>query len=303
MPYNNKSNSSKSTTALGKSTTALGKSTTALGKSTTALGKSLNGKKPFCKVCQDAGKPESEYTSHFVRTLPDINGKSIVTCPVLNSTECRYCCQLGHTTKFCPVLEKNEKRNKKTNYAEIQYQKSEQRISAISASASVENKYRGAFAALDCEEDETQAKKDIPIMEKNDYFPALVTKQTTAPSAGNWATIAAKPAPPPQVKQEVKTEVKTDGKPELKPYLKPELKPYLKPELKPYLKPELNKDVKQEVKQEVSEFLKQQVRKAALSTKCWADESDTEDEDDYDIIEAPPPSVVSTAEENDEWDW
>jgi len=272
MSYNNKSNSSKSS----------------------AIGKSSNGKKPFCKVCQDAGKPESEYTSHFVRTLPDINGKSIVTCPVLNSTECRYCCQLGHTSKFCPVIEKNEKRNKKDNYAAVQYQKSEQRISAISTSASVENKYRGAFAALDCENDETQAntqaKKDIPVIEKNDYFPALVTKQTiVAPSAGVWATIAAKPAVPhpPQVKQEVKQEVKPAGKPELKPYFKPELKPYLK----------------QEVKQEVSEFLKQQVKKASAA-KSWADESDTEDEDDYDIVEAPPPSLVSTADENDEdYDW
>ena len=266
MSYNNKSNSIKSSN----------------GKSTTALGKT-----PFCKVCQDAGKPESEYTSHFVRTLPDINGKSIVTCPVLNSTECRYCCQLGHTTKFCPVLEKNEKRNKKDNYAAVQYQKSEQRISAISASASVENKYRGAFAALDCENDETQAKnkKEIPVMEKNDYFPALVTKQTiVAPSAGVWATIAAKPAVPhpPQVKQEVKP----TGKPELKPYFKPELKPYLK----------------QEVKQEVSEFLKQQVKKASAA-KSWADESDTDDDDDYHVVEAPPPSLVSTADESDEWDW
>ena len=263
MSYN-KSNSNSSKSSNGKSTTAL-------------------GKKPFCKVCQDAGKPESEYTSHFVRTLPDINGKSIVTCPVLNATECRYCCQLGHTTKFCPVLEKNEKRNKKDNYAAVQYQKSEQRISAISAPA-VENKYRGAFAALDCEEDETPVKKEMPII-KNDYFPALVTKETAAPPAV-WATIAAKPALP-HIKPEVKHEIKPVGKPELQPYLKPELKPYSK----------------QEVKQEVPEFLKQQVRKAALSTKCWADESDTEDEDDYDIVEAPPPSLVSTADENDEWDW
>jgi hypothetical protein len=271
MSYNNKSNSSKSSTA-------------------------LVGKKPFCKVCQDAGKPESEYTSHFVRTLPDINGKSIVTCPVLNSTECRYCCQLGHTTKFCPVLEKNEKRNKKDNYAAVQYQKSEQRIAAISQ-PTAENKYRGAFAALDCENNETQAKtqakKEIPITKKNDSFPALESKQTStlvAPSAGVWATIAAKPALP-QIKQEVKPEVKSDGKPELKQYVKPELKPYVKPYLK------------QEVKHEVSEFLKQQVKKASAA-KSWADESDTDDDDDYDIVEAPPPSLVSTADENDEdYDW
>jgi hypothetical protein len=253
-----------------------GKSSNA--KSTTAL-----GKKPFCKVCQDAGKPESEYTSHFVRTLPDINGKSIVTCPVLNSTECRYCCQIGHTTKFCPVIEKNEKRNKKDNYAAVQYQKSEQRISAISA-PTVKNTYRGAFAALDCENDETPAKKDLPIIKNNDYFPALVTKETAAPSACVWATIAAKPALP-QIKPEVKQEVKPYGKPELKPYLK--------------------QDMKQEVKQEVSDFLKQQLKKA--SVKSWADESDSEDDDDdYDVIHAPPPSSVTTADESDAWvddDW
>lgn len=242
------------------------------------------GKKPFCKVCQDAGKPESEYTSHFVRTLPDINGKSIVTCPVLNSTECRYCCQLGHTTKFCPVLEKNEKRNKKDNYTAVQYQKSEQRLSSMSAQKA-ENKYRGAFAALDCEDDETPVKKDMPIIKNNDYFPALVTKDSVAPSAGNWATIAAKPALP-----QVKPELKQDVKPELKPYLKPELKPYLKPELK------------QEVKQEVSEFLKQQFKKASAG-RSWADESDTEDEDDYHEINAPPSSLVTASDESDDYDW
>jgi hypothetical protein len=157
----------------------------------------------------------------------------------------------------------------------------------------MENKYRGAFAALDCEEYETQVKTQVmkvsPITKKNDSFPALETKQTiVAPSAGVWATIAAKP-PLPQIKQEVKPEVKPLGKPELKPYLKPELKPYLK----------------QEVKQEVSEFLKQQVKKAS-AVKSWADESDTDDDDDddYDIVEAPPPSLVSTADENDEdYDW
>jgi len=262
MSYNNKSNSNNSSN-----------------------GKSTNGKKPFCKVCQDAGKPESEYTSHFVRTLPDINGKSIVTCPVLNATECRYCSQLGHTTKFCPVFEKNEKRNKKDNYTAVQYQKAEQRISATSAAPTVENNYRGAFAALDCEADETQVKKDVPLMEKKDYFPALVSKQTAAPATGVWASIAAKP-PLPQIKPEVKQEVKPVGKPELKPYFKPDSKPYLK----------------QEVKQEVSDFLKQQIKKASAA-KCWADESDTEDEDDYDIVEAPPPSLVSTVDEADEWDW
>ena len=63
----------------------------------------------YCKVCHDAGKPESEYTSHWVRSLPDRSGKTTVTCPTLLSTECRYCYKLGHTAKFCPVLEQQKK--------------------------------------------------------------------------------------------------------------------------------------------------------------------------------------------------
>ena len=68
-----------------------------------------SAKKPYCKVCHDAGKSESEYTSHWVKSLPDRNGKSNVTCPTLLSNECRYCFKLGHTAKFCPVLVQNKK--------------------------------------------------------------------------------------------------------------------------------------------------------------------------------------------------
>jgi hypothetical protein len=70
-------------------------------------------KKPYCKVCQDAGKPESEYTSHWVKSMPDHSGKTTITCPILLSTECRFCGKLGHTTKFCPVVEQNKKEKEK----------------------------------------------------------------------------------------------------------------------------------------------------------------------------------------------
>jgi hypothetical protein len=63
--------------------------------------------KKFCKVCQDAGKSEKEYTNHFVRSAPGPNG--VVVCPTLLSQECRYCYGRGHTVKFCTVLEKNKK--------------------------------------------------------------------------------------------------------------------------------------------------------------------------------------------------
>ncbi len=73
-------------------------------------------RKTFCKVCHDAGKPESDYTSHHVRSLPDRQGNTKVTCPTLLNTECRYCYELGHTAKFCPAIaarKKTEERSQK----------------------------------------------------------------------------------------------------------------------------------------------------------------------------------------------
>ncbi len=51
--------------------------------------------KTFCKVCQDAGKTEKEYTSHNVR---DARG---TCCPTLLAQECRICYRKGHTSKYC----------------------------------------------------------------------------------------------------------------------------------------------------------------------------------------------------------
>jgi hypothetical protein len=54
---------------------------------------------PFCKVCFDAKKPESVYTSHFVKSAPGPDGQII--CPTLLNQACRNCGQLGHTSSYC----------------------------------------------------------------------------------------------------------------------------------------------------------------------------------------------------------
>ena len=54
--------------------------------------------KTFCKVCQDSGKTEKEYTSHNVR---DAKGTK---CPTLLAQECRNCYKIGHTIKYCPIV-------------------------------------------------------------------------------------------------------------------------------------------------------------------------------------------------------
>ena len=55
---------------------------------------------PFCRVCKDAGKPSSLYTSHFVKDAPG----GTVVCPTLLAQKCNYCHAKGHTPKYCPIL-------------------------------------------------------------------------------------------------------------------------------------------------------------------------------------------------------
>lgn len=162
-------------------------------------------KKPFCKVCQDAGKPESEYTSHFVRSLPDKNGNTTVICPVLAATECRYCHGLGHTTKFCPVIQDNNKREEKRMNAAIQAAKAEQRAhDAARAAAKKSRKPTGAFVVLADDSDDEKQVPNVKISsnEKSpskdkilDEFPPLVEGLSGASlkpvSSVSWATTIA----------------------------------------------------------------------------------------------------------------
>ena len=162
--------------------------------------KFASSKKPFCKVCQDAGKTEAEYTSHYVRSRPDMNGKTTVTCPVLAATECRYCYKMGHTTKFCPVLEENEKRAKKQKSVAIQAQKAQERTEAKPTAAVASKKYASAFAALaeDSDDEKPMPVAMAPAVAKED-FPSLGLKKEPTPlqkPAVSWAAMAEKPAAP-----------------------------------------------------------------------------------------------------------
>jgi hypothetical protein len=65
--------------------------------------------KPFCKVCKDAGKSRSVYTSHYTRENPSRQSK--VVCPLLLSQTCNYCHQPGHTIRYCSILRKYKKLN------------------------------------------------------------------------------------------------------------------------------------------------------------------------------------------------
>ncbi len=118
-------------------------------------------KKPYCKVCHDANKPESEYTSHW---LKDLNGKTL--CPTLLNTECRYCFKLGHTAKFCNVLAKNKRVDKKPQAIIREPTKQKEVIT---------NGYSALY-------EESDSEDEVKI--SNVVFPEAKT---------NWAAIAAKP--------------------------------------------------------------------------------------------------------------
>jgi hypothetical protein len=119
-------------------------------------------KKPFCKVCQDAGKSESEYTNHWVK---DLNGK--ITCPTLLNTECRFCHKLGHTTKFCKELEKMNKDKKISSQVK---KPAKQEVVA-------HKKPVNSYAVLDESESEEEEEAEAP----------------EEPAKNVWASIAAKP--------------------------------------------------------------------------------------------------------------
>ena len=128
-------------------------------------------KKPYCKVCHDVGKPESDYTSHWVR---DHTGKTI--CPTLLNTECRYCHRFGHTAKFCDVVSISKRELEIWNHSiqgEPKYKQPTQ----------TNNQSYNSFSLL-C--DDVGSKEEVRKTNNNINNEEPVNKP-------NWAAIAAKP--------------------------------------------------------------------------------------------------------------
>jgi hypothetical protein len=208
-------------------------------------------KKPYCKVCFDAGKPESMYTSHWVRSLPDAYGNSKVTCPTLLETECRFCYKLGHTTKFCPAIEQNKK----------QKERNDRKLKSTEEKPRSEEK-KSAVSIFDVLRDDSESEDEkLPSVQSNQ--PVIQSKQpviqlklpTVQPEVKTgWAEIVAKPKEDPFVKHpagEARSVFKSLPQSATKPV----------PSTKDYSKP--------------------------LYTKSWADWSDDSESDDDMPLEMP----------------
>jgi len=151
--------------------------------------------KPFCKVCHDAGKPESVYTGHFVRSAPGPNGK--VVCPTLLSLECRYCYRSGHTVKFCSVLKE------KNNY-QARAQENQSVVQTRPTQKQREIKPTNVFAALDSSDEESDEETKVSTVVIKEEFPALggaksTVQEATKPAAFSYAKALATEIPKPVV--------------------------------------------------------------------------------------------------------
>ena len=228
------------------------------------MSRTTNVKKPYCKVCQDAGKPESEYTSHWVK---DLSGKT--TCPTLLSTECRYCFKLGHTAKFCDVLAKNNKEK----------DRAERRLQAMITEKPkpvVQKKSQNGFAAL-CEDSESE--EEVSNNTVINEYPSLCepAKRHVEVKSG-WAAIAAKPKesnsavvnPGVLVLSNLKTPVATS-------------KPVVIPKPAPWVAKDFSKPISQ------------------VMTKSWADWSDSEDEEEDEVEEKEWKIMSYNAPADDDW--
>ncbi len=176
-------------------------------------------KKPFCKVCFDAGKAD---TAHFIRKTPD--PKSQVTCPTLLALECRYCFQHGHTVKYCTVLKQQDKEDHKNKRVILNTQPQTQ--------TQPQTKNSNKFAVFEDEDDLEQLQQleqqqiceqrilQFPTLATNtlntlntlptqsQQFPTLSTKTTinttiNTTTTNKWAAMASVAAnkPIPIIKQ------------------------------------------------------------------------------------------------------
>ena len=153
--------------------------------------------KKHCGVCQKAGRSESEYTSHYTKSVPGPQG--VVICPTILNNECSYCYERGHFKSACPQLAAKEKMQNRSTYQEKSLQskpkKSELPVIPVS---------RGGFSALaasdsDSDEDRPIGKKrkiDTPAPVK-EAWPALATNTAAPvkPEKPSFAAVISAPAP------------------------------------------------------------------------------------------------------------
>jgi len=228
--------------------------------------------KKFCKVCQDAGKSESEYTSHFVRDSPGPNGK--VICPTLLSQNCRGCGINGHTYKYCPTI----KQNVREDHREQKWKQAEEKlVQSVKAPPKPVKEFvvkSGKYASIimsssSDEEDDVPTKKiahkKARILDDEDE-----KEEVKIAPVNTYASRLIAPAPPKVEKSKVKFLEEPEPEPEPEPIVTVTTKTFTEKEL---------------------ENMKRIIRESK-ETKCsWDDDYSSSDEEEEEDEEEEKPII------------
>lgn len=163
-------------------------------KNNGSASKQATTNKYFCKVCQDAGKAESIYTSHNVRQTQDKTAP--VTCPTLLAQECRYCHKQGHSIKYCPIIKDQNDRKEQYQHKEAQTQQ------PIRKPEPKKNISKNVYMIFADESDEEREREQERI--RNPVPTPQIIKTQVNPAAISYASVLTKEKEKePEVKQYV----------------------------------------------------------------------------------------------------
>ena len=131
----------------------------------------------FCGFCKNKGK---EYKSH------DLKGKDgIIICKEILSTECRFCHKLGHTKKFCTVLQEKIERENNVSFPLNVNEKEKEKKSIVAIEERLKNKNKEKTEAKQAYELNQRQKKQafetrqaIRVQKKKDQRGLFVCDMT-----------------------------------------------------------------------------------------------------------------------------
>jgi hypothetical protein len=145
--------------------------------------KAKTADKKYCGVCHKAGKPASEYESHYTKSVPGPTG--IVTCPLILASVCNRCGKSGHFSDHCSLKKPLPPKNNRLSAAP-----------AAPAPAPV-RRYANAYAALAADDDDEEVV--MPVVKQQPKIKVEKEIASLAPNGVSFAAMLLKPAPAPVV--------------------------------------------------------------------------------------------------------
>jgi len=153
----------------------------------------------FCTVCFHAGKSETEYRSHYVKS--EVNGKGdggVVTCPLIKSIECRYCHSMGHTVKYCSMLKDKDMGKHKQNDKQTQLTENKKQKYYVSSSVSSSVAMGGGYFSNLMDDEENGENEENEENEERIELSESTSTSTTSSTVKVvkcWANVVAQVAP------------------------------------------------------------------------------------------------------------